>query len=304
MMTTFAKSQLSHFASSPGRLPRMTWGRLRAARRYLSARFSIFAFSATRDLRFRKAEAWRMADVWRQAAEVGTELDDATAREPIDLDQNFSRKIKQDELWSYIVRNVLATYSPTRCSRQTTLRWNFETSDIADTKVTNICETPIVGTMITAHASSINFASTSQLEFFFLQRDMPRCAMLERSTVEDSASDSLVLFSQDNGLGKSRLGSVVIKFSFYVTACRHIPVTFLFYNILWFSLKLLSEYLMADIFWSLLRFRGCRGGASWVNFGNVLYVEPGRFSSNRASSPLVSVGRSYQTSYQDACVCV
>lgn len=138
----------------------------------------------------------------------------------------------------------------------------------------------------------------------FLQRDMPRCAMLERSTVEDSASDSLVLFSQDNGLGKSRLGSVVIKFSFYVTACRHIPVTFLFYNILWFSLKLLSEYLMVDIFWSLLRFRGCRGGASWVNFGNVLYVEPGRFSSNRASSPLVSVGRSYQTSYQDACVCV
>ena len=63
-----------------------------------------------------------------------------------------------------------------------------------------------------------------QFSLSSLQRDMPRCSTLVRSTVDDSASDSsslctLEIMASPKQVRKCR-SSV-----FHVAACRHLPVT-------------------------------------------------------------------------------
>ena len=66
--------------------------------------------------------------------------------------------------------------------------------------------------------------------FFSLSERYATLRDVGRSTVEDSASDLCVLFSQEYGQGISRLGSVVINI-LYIAACRHLPVTYTSYFI-------------------------------------------------------------------------
>ena len=75
-MMTFARSQLAHFVSSPGRCPTTTCGRWASVSLSLSARLARFSFWITRALRLRKDATWTTAEEWNEDCE----FDEATVR--------------------------------------------------------------------------------------------------------------------------------------------------------------------------------------------------------------------------------